>query len=242
MVFDLGAGLYWRLEEDGLLFGSATRRSAGRGPRDRLAVLRAHARPPGSLVPVTRGLGIRRIWAATIDFTPDHLPILGPGAAAGRQRVDGLTVASAGGHGMMWGPAVARIAADLALRGRTDIVDIHDLGLDRFDADGRSRLAPIPSRCRFRSLPARRPRQELRDGWLVDVVETVAEPLPRTTICWPGRRVAPRRAPQRGSYRGPICPSSGRRSRRTAAGNTGTTVQAGGCNEGPVRSRRAVRS
>jgi sarcosine oxidase subunit beta len=29
------------------------------------------------LVPATRGLGLRKVWAATIDYTPDHLPIIG---------------------------------------------------------------------------------------------------------------------------------------------------------------------
>ena len=55
-----------------------------------------------------------------------------------------MTVASPGGHGMMWGPGVARVAADLVVHGRTDLVDVTDLGLDRFDADGRSRLAADP--------------------------------------------------------------------------------------------------
>jgi sarcosine oxidase subunit beta len=41
---------------------------------------------------------------------------------------------------MMWGPAVARIAADLALQGSTEVADISDLGLDRFDEHGRSRF------------------------------------------------------------------------------------------------------
>ena len=45
---------------------------------------------------------------------------------------------------MMWGPGVARAAADLALTGTTDVVDVTDLGLDRFDEHGRSRLAPDP--------------------------------------------------------------------------------------------------
>ncbi len=45
---------------------------------------------------------------------------------------------------MMWGPGVARVAADLALRGATDVVDVTDLGLDRFDEHGRSRLATDP--------------------------------------------------------------------------------------------------
>jgi sarcosine oxidase subunit beta len=58
--------------------------------------------------------------------------------------IEGVTVASAAGHGMMWGPGVARVAADLALSGSTELVDVRDLGLDRFDASGRSRLATDP--------------------------------------------------------------------------------------------------
>jgi len=102
---------------------------------------RAHL---AALVPVTAGLGLRRIWAATIDYTPDHQPILGPGLTPAGDAIEGLTVASAGGHGMMWGPAVARCGADLATTGRTDVVDVGAWGLDRFDALGRSRLAPDP--------------------------------------------------------------------------------------------------
>jgi sarcosine oxidase subunit beta len=95
-------------------------------------------------LPVTAGLELRKVWAATIDYTPDHQPILGPGLNRDREPIDGVTVASAGGHGMMWGPAVARIAADLALHGKTDLVDVSTLGLDRFDEHGRSRLATDP--------------------------------------------------------------------------------------------------
>jgi glycine/D-amino acid oxidase-like deaminating enzyme len=54
--------------------------------------------------------------------------------------IGGVWVAAAAGHGMMWGPGVARVAADLTLRGRTDLIDVSDLGLDRFDAEGRSRV------------------------------------------------------------------------------------------------------
>jgi len=45
---------------------------------------------------------------------------------------------------MMWGPGVARAVADLVATGGTDVVDVADLGLDRFDDQGRSRLAPDP--------------------------------------------------------------------------------------------------
>ena len=145
MVFDIGDGLYWRLEEGGLLFGWSDPDEVPGEARsiDWRAYERTRERL-GRLVPLTQGLELRKIWAATIDYTPDHLPILGPGLTPVGEPIDGLTVASAGGHGMMWGPGVARVAADLAIRGTTDLIDARELGLDRFDADGRSRLATDP--------------------------------------------------------------------------------------------------
>ena len=145
MVFDIGAGLYWRLEEGGLLFGwsDPDERPGEARAIDWTAYERYRARL-ADLVPATRGLGLRRIWAATIDYTPDHMPILGPAIRADGLVVDGVTVASAGGHGMMWGPGVARVAVDLGLRGSSDLIDVTDLGLDRFDAQGRSRLPADP--------------------------------------------------------------------------------------------------
>ena len=140
MVFDLAAGLYWRPEEGGLLFGMSNPDEPPGENRevdeDYLARMRARL---ACLVPVTAGLGLRRIWAATIDYTPDHLPIIGraPG-------LDHVTVACAGGAGMMWGPGVARAAADVALTGKTDVLDVSSLGLDRFDEAGHSRLATDP--------------------------------------------------------------------------------------------------
>jgi sarcosine oxidase subunit beta len=145
MVFDIGAGLYWRLEEGGLLFGwSDPNDQPGEARAIDWAMYEAMRARLAGFVPATAGLGIRKIWAATIDFTPDHLPILGPGLTAEGERIDGVTVASAGGHGMMWGPGVARVAADLAIHGRTGLVDVTDLGLDRFDTEGRSRLESDP--------------------------------------------------------------------------------------------------
>jgi sarcosine oxidase subunit beta len=145
MVFDIGAGLYWRLEEGGLLFGwSDPNDRPGEARAIDWAMYEAMRTRLARFVPATAGLGIRKIWAATIDFTPDHLPILGPGLTESGELIEGVTVASASGHGMMWGPGVARVAADLAVRGRTELVDVTDLGLDRFDAEGRSRLEIDP--------------------------------------------------------------------------------------------------
>ena len=144
MVFDVVAGLYWRPEDGGLLFGmSNPDEPPGVAREVDWPYLERMAGRLAGLVPVTRGLGLRRAWAATIDYTPDHLPILGP-AIRPDGPVAGTTVASAGGHGMMWGPGVARAAADLALEGSTDVVDTAPLGLDRFDEEGNSRLAPDP--------------------------------------------------------------------------------------------------
>jgi sarcosine oxidase subunit beta len=141
MAFDVPSGLYWRPEEGGLLFGMSDPDEPPGENRvvdfDYLALMRAKL---AALVPLTAGLGVRRAWAATIDFTPDHLPIIG--AAPG---LDQVTVAAAGGAGMMWGPAVARCAADVALGLPSTVVDdVSMLGLDRFDASGRSRLAADP--------------------------------------------------------------------------------------------------
>ena len=147
MVFDIGRGLYWRLEEGGLLWGWSNPDDPPGIAReidlDDLARVRSRL---ADLVPATAGLGIRKAWAATIDYTPDHLPILGPAVTPEGDRIAGCWVASAGGHGMMWGPGVSRVATDLVTDGRSHLIDAAaaDLGLDRFDADGRSRLAPDP--------------------------------------------------------------------------------------------------
>jgi sarcosine oxidase subunit beta len=137
MVFDIGAGLYWRLEEGGLLFGwSDPDEQPGEAREVDWAAYERYRARLADYVPITRDLGLRKIWAATIDYTPDHLPILGPAIRPDGSQIGGVTVASAAGHGMMWGPGVARVAADLVLRGATNLIDVADLGLDRFDAEG----------------------------------------------------------------------------------------------------------
>jgi sarcosine oxidase, subunit beta len=140
LVFDLAAGLYWRPEEGGLLYGMS---NPDEPPGENREVDEGYLAKMGArlaaLVPVTAALGLRRVWAATIDYTPDHLPIIGRAPGLGR-----VTVASAGGAGMMWGPGVARAAADVALTGSSEVLDVSALGLDRFDETGHSRLAADP--------------------------------------------------------------------------------------------------
>jgi sarcosine oxidase, subunit beta len=145
MVFDLPSGLYWRPEEGGLLFGMSNPEEppgwATAVDEPYLARMRARL---NQLVPVTAGLGLRRVWAATIEYTPDHLPIVGPALGPDGSALPGVFVATAAGHGMMCGPGVARTAADLMLTGFSDVVDTAGLGLDRFDEQGRSKLSADP--------------------------------------------------------------------------------------------------
>jgi sarcosine oxidase, subunit beta len=139
MVFENAIGLYWRLEEGGLLFGMSNPDEA---PGPALEVdwpyLRTMEQRMHGYVPVARGLGIRKAWAATIEYCPDHLPIVGPVSAADGTALPGISVATAVGHGMMWGPGVAKIGADLAVAGSTDVTDVSGWGMDRFDEEGRS--------------------------------------------------------------------------------------------------------
>jgi sarcosine oxidase subunit beta len=144
MVFDVASGIYWRPEEGGVLWGmSNPDESPGEAMEFDWGYFELMRKRMAGLLPATAQLGLRKIWAATIDFTPDHLPIIGPALTDGGV-VEGCFVASAGGHGMMWGPGVSRAAADLALQGTSDVVDVSELGLDRFDKQGRSRLEADP--------------------------------------------------------------------------------------------------
>jgi len=67
---------------------------------------------------------------------------------------------------MMRGPAVGRTVADVALTGASDVVDTTDLGLDRFDASGRSRLAAGSPPTRSRSPFPKRPLEVIQNGRL----------------------------------------------------------------------------
>jgi sarcosine oxidase subunit beta len=145
MVFDVAFGIYWRPGENGGLLWGMSNPAEPPGPArefDTVYFEKMSGRI-AELLPAAAGVGIRKSWAATIDYTPDHLPIIGPVLRGGKP-VQGTVIAAAGGHGMMWGPGVSQVAADLVLHGRTDLLDISDLGLDRFDAQGRSRLVADP--------------------------------------------------------------------------------------------------
>jgi sarcosine oxidase subunit beta len=138
MVFENAIGLYWRLEEGGLLFGMSNPEEAPGTAREvDWPYLHAMEQRMQRFVPIAKDLGIRKAWAATIEYCPDHLPVVGRVVTRAGDEIPGVTVATAVGHGMMWGPGVAKIGADLALEGSTEVTDVAGWGMDRFD-EGRS--------------------------------------------------------------------------------------------------------
>ena len=67
MVFDIGAGLYWRLEEGGLLFGwSDPDEVPGEARSIDWAAYERTREQLARFVPLTRGLGLRK------DLGGDH--------------------------------------------------------------------------------------------------------------------------------------------------------------------------
>ena len=135
MVIDMSTGFHFRREGKGILlawndpeetFGFKTEfdpgfvekiltRAADRVPR----LAEAEVNP-------------RRAWAGLYEMTPDHHAIIGAAPdIAGLYFVNGFS-----GHGVMHSPASGRIAADLILHGRSDLIDAAQLNLERF-AEGR---------------------------------------------------------------------------------------------------------
>ena len=85
MGFDIAYGIYWRPEEGGVMWGMKTPTKRQASPTSSTGrTTTGCGREIEALLPITAQIGLRRIWAATIDYTPDHLPILGPALDASR--------------------------------------------------------------------------------------------------------------------------------------------------------------
>jgi sarcosine oxidase, subunit beta len=99
-------------------------------------LMHASLEAAGRMIPRLRDVRISRYWAGVIDMSPDGLPILD-----GSTGLDGLVVVTGlSGHGLALGPAIGRIAAELATEGRTDR-PIDQFSLHRFEA-----ATPIPKK------------------------------------------------------------------------------------------------
>jgi len=133
LVFNVGKGYYWRPEEQGVLLGMSNPvDEADTSGRYQISFdwdYYEQMRPDWeSAHPALAGLPVSRSWAASIDYTPDHLPIID-------EPVEGFYVLAAGGHGMMWGPALGEKMAALISEGSVGDLPKEDVELARFSRE-----------------------------------------------------------------------------------------------------------
>jgi sarcosine oxidase subunit beta len=133
LVFNVGKGYYWRPEEQGALLGMSNPvDEADTSGRYQISFdwdYYEELRPDWeSAHPALAGLPVSRAWAASIDYTPDHLPIID-------EPREGFYVLAAGGHGMMWGPALGETMARLISEGNIGDLPKEDVELTRFSRE-----------------------------------------------------------------------------------------------------------
>jgi sarcosine oxidase subunit beta len=147
MIFVLSQGYYLRPDEQGVLLGMSNPAEQA-DPTERFLLefdwaYYERLKPDWeATIPSLAGQPIGRAWTGSIDYTPDHLPIID-------EPRFGFYVVAAGGHGMMWGPALGMKLAELILDERvTDLPD-EEIRLSRFAEPRRVRDAialPFPTR------------------------------------------------------------------------------------------------
>ncbi len=130
MFFALAKGIYVRPEEQGALLGLSNPDEqadhSGRYQLDFDWDYFEEMRPAWeSVFPALAGQRVSRSWAGSIDYTPDHLPIID-------QPREGFYVLAAGGHGMMWGPALGMKMAELIADGAVRDLPADEIRLGRF--------------------------------------------------------------------------------------------------------------
>jgi len=131
MVIDMSTGFHFRREGKGILlaWNDPDETPGFKTEFDETFVekILTHA---ASRVPVLAEAGVnpRRAWAGLYEMTPDHHAIIGPAP-----NVEGLYFVNGfSGHGVMHSPASGRVAADLILQGRSDLLDAPQLSVERF--------------------------------------------------------------------------------------------------------------
>ena len=130
-IFAVGRGFYVRPEEQGALVGLSRREPQETSGRFALPLDRAFVderlAAVEALLPGLAGQPISRLWSAAVDYTPDALPVIDEAAP-------GCFVASGGGHGMMWGPAIGEKLAELMVGGTLSDLPVDEVRLGRFAA------------------------------------------------------------------------------------------------------------
>jgi len=131
MVIDMSTGFHFRREGKGILlaWNDPAETPGFKTEFDTTFVEKILTRA-ASRVPVLAEAGVnpRRAWAGLYEMTPDHHAIIGPAP-----NVEGLFFVNGfSGHGVMHSPASGKIAADLILQGRSDLIDASQLSVERF--------------------------------------------------------------------------------------------------------------
>ncbi len=135
MMFVLSSGYYLRPDEQGVLIGFSNPLEQA-DPSDRFLLefdwdyYQSIKSDWESAIPGLQGLRPGRAWTGSIDYTPDQLPIIDEARF-------GFYVLAAGGHGIMWGPALGLKMAELIVDERVVDLPADEIRLSRF-AEGRA--------------------------------------------------------------------------------------------------------
>jgi sarcosine oxidase subunit beta len=133
MVIDMSTGFHFRREGKGILLAwNDPEETPGFKTDFEPAFVEKILTHAATRVPALAEAEVnpRRAWAGLYEMTPDHHAIIGRAPnVAGLYFVNGFS-----GHGVMHSPASGRITADLILKGRTDLIDASELGVERFAA------------------------------------------------------------------------------------------------------------
>jgi sarcosine oxidase, subunit beta len=131
MVIDMSTGFHFRREGKGILLAwNDPEETPGFKTEFDSSFVEKILTRAADRVPVLAEAGVnpRRAWAGLYEMTPDHHAIIGPDA-----NVEGLYFVNGfSGHGVMHSPASGKIAADLILKGHSDLIDAKQLGVSRF--------------------------------------------------------------------------------------------------------------
>jgi sarcosine oxidase subunit beta len=132
MTVDMATGFHFRPEGRGFLMAwndpaetPSFKMNVDRGFVEKVLALAADRVPVFAMAEVNPS----RAWAGLYEVTPDHHPILGP-----VPDVPGLFLANGfSGHGVMHSPATGKILADLILKGATELINVREFDLARFE-------------------------------------------------------------------------------------------------------------
>ncbi len=131
MVIDMSTGFHFRREGKGILLAwNDPKETPGFKTEFDTTFVEKILTRAASRVPVLAEAGVnpRRAWAGLYEMTPDHHAIIGPAPnVKGLYFVNGFS-----GHGVMHSPASGKVAADLVLNGRSDLINATQLRVTRF--------------------------------------------------------------------------------------------------------------